>query len=310
MIKLWQKTEGWKLPLLALMGLAFALVSVFGREEKPPKEPLVMPPVAQYEASIAGLGIVEPKSELISIGTELSGIVRDIYVMVGDKVNKGAPLFSLDQRDIEAQINTLEAALKSAEIQAEDTRVQFKIVESVSDKRAVSKDDYNRRKFAADLSKARVSEIEAQLEQAKITKERLTVTAPIDGTILDINIRPGEFAAAGFLDEPLIRMGDLSGLNIRVEFDEENAAKISDKASAKAYKRGDTSQLYPLSFERFEPYVAPKQNLAVAGQRVDTRVLQVIYSLPERPNLLVGQQMDVYVDELGRIEIDKERIQE
>lgn len=49
---------------------------------------------------------------------------------------------------------------------------------------------------------------------------------------------------------------------------------------------------------RFEPYVRAKQNLAVAGQRVDTRVLQIIYALPEAASdRFVGQQMDVFVDE-------------
>jgi outer membrane protein len=74
-------------------------------------------------------------------------------------------------------------------------------------------------------------------------------------------------------------------------------AKLSRIAGAKAYKRGDTSKIYPLAFVRFEPYVAPKQNLAVTGQRVDTRVLQVIYALPEGTDLFTGQQMDVYVEE-------------
>jgi len=297
MIKLWKKTEGWKLPLLGIVGLIFALVSVLGRAEVPPKEPITMPPVALYQDSVAGIGIVEPQSELISIGTEISGVARDIHVEVGDQVIKGTPLFSLDQRDIDAQIATLEATLNSVKVQAEDAQAQFQIVEDINDKRAVSKDDYNRRRYSALLNKARVAETEAQLHQARTTKERLTVTAPVDGTILDINIRPGEFAAAGVLNEPLIRMGDLSTLHVRVEFDEENTIHISGEAKAKAYKRGDTSKIYPLTFVRFEPYVAPKQNLAVAGQRVDTRVLQVIYTLPEGSDLMAGQQMDVYIEE-------------
>lgn len=298
MLKLWKKTHGLKLPLLGAIGLSFALVSVLGRAEAPPKTPVTMPPVAGYESSIAGIGIIEPQSEMISIGTELSGIVREVHVKTGDKVVKGVPLFSIDQRDVDAQIASLEAALESAGVQAEDTADKFKMVTNLKDKSAVSKDDFNRHKYAARLSKSRIAEIEAQLAEAKTTKERLTVEAPIDGTILDINIRPGEFAAAGVLAEPLIRMGDLSTLHVRTEFDEENAARISKDASAKAYLRGNPSMSIPLTFVRIEPYVAAKQNLAVAGQRVDTRVMQVIYALPpDAANLLTGQQMDVFVQD-------------
>jgi HlyD family secretion protein len=296
-MKFWRKIQGWKLPLLGLFGLSFALISVLGRAETPPKEPVTIPPAAPYENSIAGIGIVEPRSELIAIGTELPGIVRAVHVKVGEKVKKGAALFSLDQRDIDAQIATLEASLSSAKIQAEDAALQFKLVNDVIDKRSVSKDDYNRRKYAAQLSKTRIAEIEAQLNQAQTTKDRLTVIAPIDGTILDINIRSGEFATSGVVSEPLIRMGDLSELYVRVEFDEENAALLSKDAPAEAYARGVTAKTNPLKFVRFEPYVTPKQNLAVAGQRVDTRVLQVIYALPQGVDLFTGQQMDVFVKE-------------
>jgi HlyD family secretion protein len=294
---LWKKTQGWKLPLLGLIGLSFALVSVLGRAEAPAKEPLVTPPVAAYDSSIAGIGVIDPKSEVISIGSELSGIVRDIHVKVGESVVKGAALFSIDQRDIDAKIGVTEATLESTKVQAEDAAQQFKLVDDIKDNRAVAKDDYNRRKFAAALSNTRLKEIEAQLNELKTTKERLTVAAPIDGTILDINIRPGEFASAGVLSEPLIRMGDLSTLHIRVEFDEENAAQLLPTAQAKAYRRGDPTKAYPLTFVRFEPYVSPKQNLAVTGQRVDTRVLQVIYALPPDTDVFTGQQMDVFVEE-------------
>lgn len=296
MSKIWKKTEGWKLPLVGVIGLTFALVSVLGRAETPPKEPVTTPPIAPYESSIAGIGVVEPQSELIEIGTELPGIAREIHVKVGDHVKKGDPLFSLDQRDIDAQISVLEASLKSAQVQAEEAVVQFKLVSDIKDKRAVAQDDYNRRKYAAELSKSRVNETEAKLNEAKTTKQRLTITAPIDGTILNMDIRPGEFATAGVLSKPLIKMGDLAVFHVRVEFDEENAAKLSKDDPAQAFKRGDASRPYLLSFIRFEPYVGPKQNLAVTGQRVDTRVLQAIYALPaDTKDLLTGQQMDVFV---------------
>jgi RND family efflux transporter MFP subunit len=301
MLNLWKKTSGWKLPFIGLCGLVFALVTVLGRAEAPVKEPITMPPVAPYEQSVAGIGIVEPKSELISIGTEISGIVREIHVNVGQKVAKDDLLFSLDQRDIDAQIIILEAALASAKIQAEDASVQFDLVKNIKDGRAVAKDDFNRRKFASQLMHSRIAEIEAQLEQAKTTKDRLNIKAPIDGTILDINIRLGEFAAAGVLTKPLLRMGDITTLHVRTEFDEEKAFSLKKKSAAKAYFRGDTSRAYELSFIRFEPYVSPKTNLAVAGQRVDTRVLQVIYALPQNTdNVFLGQQMDVFVKSVDR----------
>ena len=300
MMQLWRKTRGWRLPFIGLIGFVFALVSVLGRAEAPPREPLQMPAVSPYAHSIAGIGVVEPHSEMVSVGVELPGIVRTLHVQVGDQVALGDPLFTLDQRDIVAHIETLKASLQVLTVQAQEAAAQFKLVQGVSDSRAVSKDDYNRRNYAVALSQARIAELKAQLHQALTTQDRLTVTAPMAGTILDVNIRPGEFAALGALAQPLIRMGDVSTLHVRVEFDEEHAAKVLSHASAQAVNRGDTAQTYPLSFVRLEPYVAPKTNLAVAGQRVDTRVVQVIYALPPNTQLFTGQQLDVYVQHAGQ----------
>lgn len=287
----------WKLPYVALIGIIFALVAVFGRDEPKAKSPNITPPKSNYAETISGIGVIEPQSELISIGVELAGVVRNVEVKVGDNVKKNDVLFALDQRDIDAQIITLERSLQAANVQYQDSTEQFAIVSGMQDKRAVAKDDYNRRKFGKELAAIRIEEIKAQLNQAKITKERLIVKAPIEGQILEINVRPGEFASAGALNQPLLRMGDVSTLHVRVEIDEENTSHISAKNQAQGLRRGDPTNAIPLSFVRFEPYVKPKQNLAVVGQRVDTRVLQAIYALPKNTQrIFVGQQMDVFIN--------------
>ncbi len=290
--------SGWKLPILAVFALSMALYSVLSRPEAVARTPAVMPPSAQYDQTVAGIGVIEPKSELIAVGVELPGVVRNVWAKVGDEVEKGTPLFVLDQREVDAEIKTLEASLSSARVQAADANAQYATVASFSDGLAVAKDEVNRRKYAKTLAYARVEEIEAQLDRARTNKERLTVYAPITGRVLEVNVRPGEYAAAGILAEPLIRMGDVSTLHVRVEIDEENASKVSADAQAKAFRRGDTKTAIPLHFVRFEPYVQPKTSVAVVNQRVDTRVLQVIYALDAGapPETFVGQQMDVFIE--------------
>jgi HlyD family secretion protein len=70
-------------------------------------------------------------------------------------------------------------------------------------------------------------------------------------------------------------------------------------ASARVFAaiRGDARQTYALRFVRFEPFVVPKKNLtSEATERVDTRVLQVIYVLEKGAPVLPGQQMDVLIE--------------
>lgn len=292
--------KNYKLSMLAAAGVIFAAVSVLSRPAESGRTPPMAPPASPYASSVAGIGVVEPKSELISLGVELPGVVREVKVKVGDNVNQGDELFTLDHRDIDAQIVALRAAVEASRIAAEDAGAQFDLINSVADKRAIARDEFNRRKYAAELAKARLQQAEAELEKAQTTRERQIVRAPIDGEILEVNVRVGEFASAGALASPLMRMGDTSRLHVRVEIDEENARRIQSGSTAKGYRRGDTAEPIPMQFVRFEPYVRPKQNLAVSGQRVDTRVLQVIYAMADaagQGGVFVGQQMDVFIED-------------
>lgn len=293
--------KNWKLPLIAGTGIIFALISVLSRPKAEESKPLAMPPSTTFDRSIAGIGVIEPSSEIISIGTELSGVVREVYVKVGDNVQKSASLFSLDQRDIDAQIAILESTHEVAKAELADAEAQHAIVSGIKDKRAVAKDDYNRRKYARQIALARTQEIQARIKQAKTTKERMEVKGPISGQILEINIRPGEYANTGNLSNPLMIMGDMETIHVRVEIDQESAARVQPQSPAKGAIRGRPDDTFPLKFIRFEPYVRPKQNLATTGQRIDTRVLRVIYALPKSEvRFFAGQQMDVYIEEGGQ----------
>jgi HlyD family secretion protein len=91
-------------------------------------------------------------------------------------------------------------------------------------------------------------------------------------------------------------MGNTSHLNVRANIDEQDAWRVKAGAAAVASPRGQGAQRYPLHFVRFEPYVIPKKNLTNdATERVDTRVLQVIFALDAAVPVRAGQQMDVYV---------------
>jgi HlyD family secretion protein len=123
------------------------------------------------------------------------------------------------------------------------------------------------------------------------------VTAPIDGQILQCKVRPGEYAQAGVLAQPLILMGDVRRLHVRADIDEKDAWRVAPGVKAIASVRGNAATRYPLEFVRLEPYVVPKRNLTGdATERVDTRVLQAIYRLPARAALYPGQQMDLSIE--------------
>jgi HlyD family secretion protein len=215
-----------------------------------------------------------------------------------------------------ARIAEMEAALA-------DQQAQLALWENITDERAVSRDDLSKRRFAvqtalarldaarADLAllesgtwapdisvaRAALAQATAQRDAAAAEHARRTVRAPISGRVLQVNVRPGEFAPAGTLQTPLIVMGNVDPLHVRVDVDEYEAWRVRPGSPATAFARGNREISTPLEFVRFEPLIVPKRSLTgESAERVDTRVLQVIYRFqPGSLSLYVGQQVDVFI---------------
>ncbi len=162
-----------------------------------------------------------------------------------------------------------------------------------------------------EVARAAVRLAQSQVESIKISLERLIVRAPMDGEILQLNIRLGQYAAFAW-KEPMIVLGDIHRLHVRVNIDENDLPYFTRGAEAIATLKGRPQVRFPLKFVYVEPYVIPKQSLTgYNSERVDTRVLQVIYELPEERSVdvYVGQQMDVYLkatppSQASHLEID------
>ncbi len=149
-----------------------------------------------------------------------------------------------------------------------------------------------------EIAAAAVAVAEAQAQQTRTDIERALVRAPVDGIVLQVNVRPGEYVAAP-ASQPLIVLGDTrEKVHVRVDIDEHDIPRFRAGVPARASLRGKPEVMYPLEFVRVEPYVIPKKSLTGENtERVDTRVLQVIYALEvkDRP-IYVGQQLDAFLD--------------
>ena len=287
------------LPILAGIGILTAITYVItANKPAPVGKPIAFPAAAPFTSYISGAGIIEANTENIAIGTEIAGIVSEIFVNVGSKVKKGDPLFKIDDSDAQAQLAVAEASLKEAQAALNDAKDQLRLENAVKDKRAVSVDEVNRKKFLVEEAAAKVETAKANVLLAKTTLERLLVAAPTDGEVMKLNVRHGEYAPSGVLAAPLITFGNLDPMHIRVDIDENDAWRFKAGAKGMASLRGNRDITTPISFVRIEPYVTPKVSLTGAStERVDTRVLQIIYAY-DRKNIpaYAGQQVDVYIE--------------
>lgn len=347
------------LPLLAMGTMAFATWHVV-QSQTPHQQalPPIEPSTSPFTENVAGAGVVESRSEDISVASLVPGVVKSVAVREGDRIAPGAVLFEIDAREIAAELAVREAELKSAEAELarwqqmprpEELPPLRATVEAAEARLREAEDVFNRRQQLVskgasteeefiraqegvqnaraqlkqaqaqenllkagawqadiDISLAKIEDQRAQVEQFRTELERRSVRAPVDAKlaegeqvewqVLQVNIRPGEFVSTP-PTEPMIVLGDTGSRRIRVDIDEHDLSRFRPGTRAAAFARGNGEKSYPLRFVRVDPYVIPKQTLTGDNsERVDTRVLQVLYEFIADPaDIYVGQQMDVYI---------------
>lgn len=301
------------LVLLASLGAWKGIALSRSQADKPPAPPpLAEPARSPYPSSIAATGIIEATRENVNVATTKPGLVIRVWPGVGSDVKTGDPLFQIDPREaaaraasLRAQAEVEKASVDANRVTLQEAQDQLNRVSSAASARVITEDERQRRVFAVQLAGVQIARslaqweaAKAQLAQAETELEVLTVRASRDGRILRLNIREGEYANIN-PPEPLMVLGDIDTLQIRADVDEQNAPLVEAGRPAQAFVKGSTRHALPLTFVRIDPFVVPKKSLTGdSTERVDTRVLQVIFNLkkPGGQTLYVGQQVDVYIE--------------
>lgn len=150
-------------------------------------------------------------------------------------------------------------------------------------------------------ARAAVAQARAAVEAAQTELDLRTVRSPIAGVVLQVEVRPGEFAVAGSMDPALMTLGVVEPLHVRVQIDEVDIPRFRASALAWASARGQSEVRMRLEPVGVEPLVVPKRRLSgAASERVDTRVLEIVFALPvDTRGVYVGQQLDVYIEAVG-----------
>lgn len=295
--------------LAMLGGLTGLYLFIAFQKTIPSSQPFVSPIHPPFENFIFGVGIIETESENIEVGTLIEGVIENILVKKGDKVKKDQALFILDNRHALTDLQIKQSSLKFSKAALEEAKAslqaainKFKFVSHIADQRAISKEDYITRQDNLTLArknvenvKASVEVAEAELSQAQAITDFYIVKAPIDCEIMQINIHKGEQTSKK--ETPLMLVGNVKSYHIRVDIDEYDAWRFSKDEPAVAFLRGNPQYHTVLKLEYVEPYVVPKKFLTGGyTERVDTRVLQVVYSFnPKEMPAYLGQEVDVYI---------------
>jgi len=216
-----------------------------------------------------------------------------------------------------------EEALNRVQAAFNEAKTQYEMVSNLPSSTAISREEQDRRlsrykqaeaelreqqsqyekiKLGAwgpdlQIAKQQVAQAQADLEALKTEIARTKIRSPIDGTVLQIKLHPGETPGSDPSQAAII-IGDIDDLNLRVSVDQFNVLGLPTKPQAVAFRQGDHSEEFPLEFLYVEPLMIPKKYLTNAvDEQVDTQVFVILFRIVKKdPGLFIGEQMDVFID--------------
>lgn len=195
---------------------------------------------------VTATGTVQPR-RLVEVSSELSGIVREVFVDFNSPVRKGQLLARLDTARLEARLASARARLQAARarvLEAEATL--FERARELARKRELvarrvappseldlAETAHERAKAALESAKADVAVAEAELRLAEVDLEKATIVSPIDGVVLHRNVDPGQTVAATLQAPRLFVIAeDLTQMEVQVDVDEADVGRVRPGQSA------------------------------------------------------------------------------
>jgi len=136
----------------------------------------------------------------------------------------------------------------------------------------------------------------AELSAAQAALEKTRIRAPIAGTALKVNVRPGEVASPAAA-QPLILLGDISALRVRAQVDEQDLGQIKLGQPVLVRTADFPGKEFPGTISSIAPIVE-LGDINLGGERnsVLAHVAQVVVGLTAWGQLAVGMKVDVFFE--------------
>ena len=194
---------------------------------------------------VSATGNLQPTNE-IEVGSELSGIVEEVYVDDNDHVRRGQLLARLDTSKLADAIEKSRATLAAAEAQVAQadatvaesraTLERYREVSRLSDGKVPSRSemdaaeaDLKRAEATAASARASVAQARATLRTDETNLQKANLRSPIDGIVLKRDVEPGQTVAASFQAPVLFTLAeDLRHMELQVDVDEADVGRVKE----------------------------------------------------------------------------------
>jgi HlyD family secretion protein len=176
--------------------------------------------------TITATGTVQADTTVL-IGTQVSGVIKKIYVDFNSHVRKGQLLAELDQTPLKTQVQQAEASLDDAKSEEVFQKATFERYQALLDKKLVAQADYDQVKYNYDKAKANVKTAQAGYDKSIVNLNYASIYSPIVGVVLNRAVDQGQTVAASFSTPNLFTIGnDLTKMQVQANVDEADIGQL------------------------------------------------------------------------------------
>ncbi|WEA03723.1 efflux RND transporter periplasmic adaptor subunit [Mucilaginibacter sp. SJ] len=216
--------------ILIIAGIVAALVLIWFLFIKKKEEPVVLQtqkPAKGYIAqSVTATGRIEPV-DTVTVGTQVSGIIKYVYADFNSKVKKGQLIAELDKSLLQATVDQAKGTLLNAQSQLVFAQNNFGRQNLLFKTDAISKADYDTALNTLNAAKASVKSAEAQIRSAEKNLSYADIYSPIDGVVLNRNVSVGQTVAASFSTPTLFVLAkDITKMEVEANVDEADIGDV------------------------------------------------------------------------------------
>lgn len=226
----------------------------------------------------------------VQIGSQVSGVISQLYADFNSKVHKGQLLAELDPTPFQAQVEQRRADLTKARVDAANAKINFDRQMRLAQAGLAPQSDVDTTKAQYEGAAAQVQQAAAGLSQAETNLRYTKIVSPIDGIVVDRQYDVGQTVAASFQAPTLFQIAqDLTKMQVQADVDQSDIGRIQVGQLARF-----TVDSYP--DQEFRGRIAQIRLNATVSQNVVTYPVIIEVANPEeklRPKMTANVTIEV-----------------
>lgn len=262
------KIKPTKLALAALAIVALIAAVWFFLKPKQEQPQYITTAVSRgdIENSVLATGVLEA-TKMVSVGAQVSGQVRKMYVELGDQVKQGQLIAQIDSVRQENELKTAEASIKNQQAQLAvrqanlaKVEAEYRRQQAMYDQDATSRAELEAALASYKTAQADIAAINAQIEQSRLTlattREDLGYTrivAPMDGTVVAIVTEEGQTVNANQSAPTIVKLAKLDTMTVKSEISEADVMKVEEGQRVYFTTLGNSEKKHYATLRQVEP---------------------------------------------------------